>query len=62
MLQAGKLLDYTVLSPKQACMEESFLYTMICFIASRMLYLLSYGPKKISHVATLAVHDMEPLP
>ena len=26
--------------------EESFLYTKICFVASRTLYLLSYGSKK----------------
>ena len=38
--------------------EESFLYTIICFVASRTLYLPSYGSKK----SAMAVHDTEPLP
>ena len=37
--------------------EESFLCTKICFVASRTLYLPSYGC-----VATLGIHDTELLP
>ena len=31
--------------------EESFLYIKICFVVSRMLYLLSYSLKKLVNVA-----------